>query len=106
MQLLENALDAGATSIEVKLKEMGLESIEVSDNGSGISSENYETLALKHHTSKLADFSDLANGSILSFGFRGEALNSLCELSREFTVSTKQRGEKVGYSLAFERNGR
>ena len=104
--MLENSLDSGATTIEVKLKEMGMESIEVSDNGSGIDNNNYETLALKHHTSKLADFSDLEEGKISSFGFRGEALNALCELSRDFTVSTKQEGEKVGFALSFSRDGK
>ena len=85
---------------------MGIESIEVTDNGSGIDKANYETLALKHHTSKLAEFADLENGNVTSFGFRGEALNAICELSKDFTVSTKQDREKVGYSLSFQRNGR
>ena len=63
----------------IQLKEMGSESIEVSDNGSGIDPSNYSNIALKHHTSKLCDFIDL--NSVSSFGFRGEALNALCELS-------------------------
>ena len=63
----------------LQLKEMGSESIEVSDNGSGIDPSNYANIALKHHTSKLCDFNDL--NSVSSFGFRGEALNALCELS-------------------------
>lgn len=58
---------------------MGSESIEVCDNGSGIHPSNYANIALKHHTSKLSDFHDL--NSVSSFGFRGEALNALCELS-------------------------
>ena len=103
---MENSLDSGATSIEVKLKDMGVESIEVTDNGSGINKDNYETLALKHHTSKLAEFSDLENGNVTSFGFRGEALNAVCELSREFSVTTKQEGERVGFALSFNRNGK
>lgn len=99
-------MDSGATSIEVKLKDMGLESIEVTDNGSGIEKDNYETLALKHHTSKLAEFADLENGYVTSFGFRGEALNAVCELSRNFTVTTKQASETVGFALSFNRNGK
>ena len=63
----------------IQLKEMGSETIEVSDNGSGIDPSNYSNIALKHHTSKLCDFNDL--NSVSSFGFRGEALNALCELS-------------------------
>jgi DNA mismatch repair protein PMS2 len=63
----------------LQLKEMGSESIEVSDNGCGIDPSNYASIALKHHTSKLSNFNDL--NSVASFGFRGEALNALCELS-------------------------
>ncbi|EHL02939.1 putative DNA mismatch repair protein PMS1 [Glarea lozoyensis 74030] len=59
----------------VRFKNQGLESIEVQDNGDGISPQNYETLALKHHTSKLATYSDLT--TLQTFGFRGEALSSL-----------------------------
>lgn len=102
-ELIENALDAGATIVEVKLRESGIDSIEVSDNGSGIDPQNYNGLALKHHTSKLKDFSDLT--SVSSFGFRGEALNALCELSGKFSVTTRQIDSPVGTALAFDRNG-
>jgi len=98
-ELVENSLDAGATTIEVKLRNEGLGAIEVSDNGAGIHPSNYASLALKHHTSKLATFSDLS--SIASFGFRGEALNALCELSASLTVTTKQATEAVGTVLTF-----
>ncbi|CRK46128.1 hypothetical protein BN1723_019905, partial [Verticillium longisporum] len=84
-ELVENSLDANATAIDVRFKNQGLESIEVHDNGSGISHDNYEGLALKHHTSKLATFSDL--NTLSTFGFRGEALSSLCALS-QFSVVT------------------
>jgi hypothetical protein len=67
-EMVENALDAGATQIEIKLKEYGKESIEVSDNGSGITSENFATLALKHYTSKISRFEDIEQ--VNSFGFR------------------------------------
>ena len=50
----------------------------VNDNGSGVEPLNFEALTLKHHTSKLRDFSDLT--SVETFGFRGEALSSLCAL--------------------------
>ncbi|KAH9066502.1 hypothetical protein EDB87DRAFT_1586471 [Lactarius vividus] len=61
-ELVENALDA-----EVRFKDYGLKSIEVIDNGSGIAPEDYESIALKHYTSKLDSFSDLT--SVLTFGF-------------------------------------
>ncbi|CAN4091435.1 unnamed protein product [Withania somnifera] len=77
-ELIENSLDAGATSIRVSLKDYGAESFQVIDNGCGISPHNFKVLALKHHTSKLSDFPDLQ--SLATFGFRGEALSSLCAL--------------------------
>lgn len=59
---------------------------------------------MKHYTSKLSEFSDLA--SVRSFGFRGEALNALCEISDNFMVSTKQCDQEVGAVLKYDRNGR
>ena len=102
-ELVENSLDAGATSIEVRLKNNGLESIEVQDNGNGISSENYETVALKHFTSKLLSYDDLS--SLETFGFRGEALSSLCALSK-FSITTARADEAPkGTRLDFEVSG-
>ena len=98
-ELVENALDAEATTIEIKLRDMGLTSIEVSDNGRGIHPSNYASLALKHHTSKLTTFADLQ--SVSSFGFRGEALNALCELSNDLTITTRRPDETVGTKLSF-----
>ncbi|KAJ5755486.1 hypothetical protein N7533_005029 [Penicillium manginii] len=71
-ELVENSLDAGATTIEVRFKNNGLDLIEIQDNGSGISPENYENIALKHYTSKLSSYDDLSR--LHTFGFRGEAL--------------------------------
>jgi DNA mismatch repair protein PMS2 len=80
-----------------------VDSIEVSDNGIGIDPSNYAGVGLKHHTSKLARFTDLK--SVNSFGFRGEALNALCELSGNFTVITRTVNETVAASLSFSRYG-
>ena len=77
-ELVENSMDAAATNIDIRLKDYGAELLEVIDNGSGVEPHNFEALTLKHHTSKLRDFSDLA--SVETFGFRGEALSSLCAL--------------------------
>uniref|UniRef100_A0A671MUI4 Mismatch repair endonuclease PMS2 n=1 Tax=Sinocyclocheilus anshuiensis TaxID=1608454 RepID=A0A671MUI4_9TELE len=74
-ELVENSIDAGATNVDVKLKDSGIELVEVSDNGKGVEEQNFEGLTLKHHTSKLRDFSDLIH--VETFGFRGEALSSL-----------------------------
>ncbi|KAM3917108.1 mismatch repair endonuclease PMS2 isoform 2-T2 [Leptodactylus fuscus] len=102
-ELLENSIDAGATSIEIKLKEYGAELIEVSDNGCGVEEHNFQGLTLKHHTSKLQDFSDLV--SVETFGFRGEALSSLCALS-DLSIFTCHKSANVGTRLVFDQNGK
>uniref|UniRef100_A0A8C3LBU5 Mismatch repair endonuclease PMS2 n=1 Tax=Chrysolophus pictus TaxID=9089 RepID=A0A8C3LBU5_CHRPC len=102
-ELVENSLDAGATSIDVRLKDHGVELIEVSDNGGGVEEENFEGLTLKHYTSKIQDFSDLTH--VETFGFRGEALSSLCALS-DVTISTCHKSAKIGTRLVFDHNGK
>ncbi|KAM9012398.1 mismatch repair endonuclease PMS2 [Ara ararauna] len=102
-ELVENSLDAGATNIDIKLKDYGAELIEVSDNGCGVEEENFEGLTLKHHTSKIQDFSDLIH--VETFGFRGEALSSLCALS-DVTIFTCHKSAKVGTRLVFDHNGK
>uniref|UniRef100_A0A8C4FB85 Mismatch repair endonuclease PMS2 n=1 Tax=Dicentrarchus labrax TaxID=13489 RepID=A0A8C4FB85_DICLA len=98
-ELVENSIDAGATNIDVRLKECGAELVEVSDNGKGVEEANFEGLTLKHHTSKLRDFSDLIH--VETFGFRGEALSSLCALS----VVTCHESSQVGTKLVFDHKG-
>ncbi|THC98803.1 hypothetical protein EYZ11_001711 [Aspergillus tanneri] len=94
-ELVENSIDAGATLIDL---------IEVQDNGSGISPENYENLALKHYTSKLSSYDDLSR--LQTFGFRGEALSSLCALS-DFHIVTAQANQAPKASrLDFESSGK
>ncbi|XP_071813914.1 mismatch repair endonuclease PMS2-like [Apostichopus japonicus] len=102
-ELVENSLDAGATNVEIKLKEYGAESIEVIDNGSGVKEDNFQALTLKHHTSKLQDFSDLTN--VDTFGFRGEALSSLCALSN-LSILTYHKSANVGTRLEYDHDGK
>ena len=73
-------------SLEVRLKEFGSEVVEVADNGSGVHPDNYQKLTLKHFTSKITDFSDIV--TISTFGFRGEALSSLCALRYVYCVTS------------------
>ncbi|KAF9276136.1 hypothetical protein BGZ68_010249 [Mortierella alpina] len=101
-ELLENSLDAGATSIVIKFKQNGLDNITVTDNGCGITDADLETLALKHYTSKLTSFNDLAQ--VRSFGFRGEALSSLCALS-SLTVSTSTGQKPTGVLVEYNSDG-
>ncbi|KAK4238632.1 hypothetical protein C8A03DRAFT_14910 [Achaetomium macrosporum] len=103
-ELVENSIDAGATAIEVRFKNQGLDSIEVQDNGSGIAPHNYESVALKHYTSKLSSYDDLSE--LQTFGFRGEALSSLCALSRFFVVTCTQEEAPRATRLEFETSGK
>ncbi|KAF9788005.1 hypothetical protein BJ322DRAFT_1002088 [Thelephora terrestris] len=104
-EMVENSLDAGATTIEVRFRDHGLKSIEVLDNGSGISAENYDSVGLKHHTSKLSSFEDLT--AVSTFGFRGEAISSLCALSESVTVTTATTSEvPMGTVLELDRSGK
>lgn len=103
-ELVENSLDAGATSVEVRFKDHGLDSVEVQDNGAGVSSEDYETIALKHHTSKLDNYDGLS--SLQTFGFRGEALSSLCAVSDMHIVTARANEAPKGTRLQFETSGK
>ncbi|KAK0233751.1 hypothetical protein IW262DRAFT_1332352 [Armillaria fumosa] len=102
-ELVENSLDAGAGSIEVKFKNYGVKSVEVVDNGSGVAEDDWESIGLKHHTSKLSSFNDLANVS--SFGFRGEAVSSLCAMCESVTVTTRAN-DPIGIILDLDKNGK
>ncbi|OMD76237.1 DNA mismatch repair endonuclease MutL [Paenibacillus odorifer] len=79
-ELVENAIDAGSTRIEVSVEEGGLQSIRVKDNGSGIDPEDCETAFYRHATSKILNGRDLFQ--ITSLGFRGEALPSIAAVSK------------------------
>ena len=94
-ELVENAIDAGATSISVETKNGGIDLIRVTDNGPGIEKEDVPTAFLSHATSKIRDASDLTG--ILSLGFRGEALSSIASVS-EVQTFTKTRDDLTGTS--------
>ena len=100
-ELVENSIDAGAKSVQITFRNYGADAIDVSDNGKGIAEENYEALTLKHHTSKIQNFDDISNVS--TFGFRGEALSSLCALGK-MSVVTSTDG-KIGVSIRYDNNG-
>ncbi|KAF1924910.1 DNA mismatch repair protein MutL [Didymella exigua CBS 183.55] len=103
-ELVENSIDAGATSVEVRFKNNGLDAIEVQDNGGGIAPADYDTIALKHYTSKLSTYDDLS--SLKTFGFRGEALSSLCALSKFHIVTARASDGPKGTRLDFEQSGK
>lgn len=103
-ELLENALDAGANRIEIRLRESGSELLEVVDNGHGISSENYATLAVRHATSKIREYDDLSQ-SLSTFGFRGEALSAIAAMG-DMTVCTRTSQDGAAALLAYDRFGK
>ncbi|HEX4513111.1 MAG TPA: DNA mismatch repair endonuclease MutL, partial [Polyangiaceae bacterium] len=85
-ELVENALDAGATRVRVDIEQGGLELVRVTDDGEGMSREDAELALERHATSKIAAFDDLAK--LATFGFRGEALPSIASVS-ELTLTTR-----------------
>ncbi len=92
-ELLENAIDAGATSVTIEIKNGGRTFMRVTDNGCGIESSELPTAFLHHATSKVSSKSDL--DSISTLGFRGEALASVCAVSR-VEVFTKTADAELG----------
>lgn len=92
-ELAENSIDAGATSITVEIKRGGISYLRVTDDGCGISHEDIPTAFMRHATSKVYTQDDL--DSINTLGFRGEALASVCAVSR-VELLTKQREDQLG----------
>lgn len=95
-ELVENAIDAGATAITVELKRGGISFIRVTDNGCGIDPEDVPTAFLRHATSKVKSAEDL--DSIATLGFRGEALASISAVAR-VEIITKTRQSQYGVRL-------
>ena len=98
-ELLENAVDAGATKVVVEIRDGGMTFLRVTDNGCGMAAEDARTAFLRHATSKLRNAEDLA--AIATMGFRGEALAAIASVSR-IDLMTKTAGAVSGTSLQLE----
>lgn len=98
-ELVENAIDARADAITIEVKEGGLKFIRITDNGFGIHKEDVRAAFLRHSTSKIKNEEDLT--SIMSLGFRGEALASIASVGRVELI-TKQEAEPVGIRYVIE----
>lgn len=98
-ELVENAIDAGATAVTVEAKDGGISMIRVTDNGCGMAPDQVRNAFLRHATSKIQRAEDLAN--ILSLGFRGEALSSIAAVSQVEMV-TKTPENLTGVRIRIE----
>ncbi len=98
-ELLENAVDAGASQVTIEIRDGGMTFLRVTDNGCGMSADDAKTAFLRHATSKLHNAEDLA--SISTMGFRGEALAAIASVSR-IDLLTKTADSISGTSIALE----
>ena len=100
-ELVENAIDANSTRIEIEVKNGGKTFIRVSDNGKGIDYDDIDIAFERHATSKIRSSQDLSK--VLTMGFRGEALASIASIS-EVTLSSKKENSNQGYTYTVKGN--
>ncbi|MBD3410622.1 MAG: DNA mismatch repair endonuclease MutL, partial [Ignavibacteriales bacterium] len=98
-ELIENALDAGATRVEAAVKRAGKSLIQVTDDGEGMEEEDVRLSIQKHATSKVRSLEDLE--AITTLGFRGEALSSIAAVS-QLEIRTRREEDELGVSLKFD----
>lgn len=104
-ELVENALDARASSIVVEISSNTLDCIQVKDNGHGIAPEDRENVAKRHFTSKIRDMAELRELGGRYLGFRGEALASAAELAASLELATRIEGERAACKMIIGRAG-
>jgi DNA mismatch repair ATPase MutL len=104
-ELVDNALDASASSLQIEISRNTVDVIQLKDNGHGISSEDQKLVCKRAFTSKIQTLDDLKNVGGISLGFRGEALASVAEMCGAISVTTRVESEVVGQCLRYGRDG-
>ncbi|KAF2650211.1 hypothetical protein K491DRAFT_609241, partial [Lophiostoma macrostomum CBS 122681] len=104
-ELVDNALDARATAVFVDVSANLIDSIQVKDNGHGISGPDRALVCRRYCTSKIRNFDELKGVGGKWLGFRGEAMASMAEMSGNICVTTRVEGEPVAVLLKFDRGG-
>jgi len=100
-ELIENSLDAGATSIEIEVENAGVKRFKITDNGDGILKHDLAMALSRHATSKIENLTDLEQ--IATLGFRGEALPSIASVTR-MTISSRERNAEQGWIVRSDGN--
>ncbi len=100
-ELIENSLDAGATSIDIEVENAGIKRLKITDNGHGILKQDLAMALSRHATSKIADLTDLEQ--IATLGFRGEALPSIASVTR-LTIKSKERDAEQAWMVSSDGN--
>jgi len=104
-ELIDNALDARASSITIEISSNTLDVIQARDNGLGIAPQDRSLICRRYCTSKIRNYSDLKDLGGTSLGFRGEALASAAELSGTTLITTRVEGEDVAVALKVNTKG-
>ena len=98
-EMVENAIDAGATAVTVEIRDGGISYIRITDNGCGIPKDEVRLAFLRHSTSKIRSVEDLT--FVTTLGFRGEALSSIAAIS-QVELLTKQKDQDLGTRYQME----